>query len=318
MRCTPRFVLLLVPVAVVLLGGEELPGEQAPELRIETAPGEVVVSDQGQPLATYVYNDPEVYRPYFKDLFAPGGLRVTRNYPPQAGDPDDHATYHPGLFWGFGDISGSDFWRNRAHVKHAGFAADPSIVDGQANFSVRNNYVSQDGQVVCQEDCQFRVVGRPGGYFIVWDSRFHSPTGDFYFGDQEELGLGLRLHTPLIVEDNTGRILNSDGLRDEEGTWGKVAKWCDYAGKLDGRFVGAAIMTAPTNFRPSWFHSRDYGLVVANPFGQNAFTEGEKSKVVVKQGDSLRLQYGVFVHVSHSEDDLDLAGAYRDYLGLIE
>jgi hypothetical protein len=43
----------------------------------------------------------------------------------------------------------------------------------------------------------------------------------------------------------------------------------------------------------SWFHVRDYGLMVANPFGQNAFTKGEKSRVEIQRGDSLRLRYTI-------------------------
>ena len=36
-------------------------------------------------------------------------------------------------------------------------------------------------------------------------------------------------------------------------------------------------------------------MLVANPFGQNAFTKGEKSKVVVRKGETFRLRFGVLV-----------------------
>jgi hypothetical protein len=68
-------------------------------------------------------------------------------------------------------------------------------------------------------------------------------------------------------------------------------------------------MPDPANFRRSWFHARDYGFVAANPFGANAFTQGPKSKVGVRAGESLRLRYGVFVH----EGSVDLAAAYSEW-----
>ena len=55
-------------------------------------------------------------------------------------------------------------------------------------------------------------------------------------------------------------------------------------------------MCHPANFRPSWFHARDYGLLLANPFGRKAFGKGDASKVVVKRGGTLRLRYGVLLH----------------------
>ena len=69
-------------------------------------------------------------------------------------------------------------------------------------------------------------------------------------------------------------------------------------------------MPHPENFRRSWFHARDYGLLVANPFGRNAFTGGEKSRIVVKEGETLRLRFGVLV----SSERPDLDASYRDYL----
>jgi hypothetical protein len=59
-------------------------------------------------------------------------------------------------------------------------------------------------------------------------------------------------------------------------------------------------MVAPENFRPSWFHTRNYGLIVANPFGRKAMTGPEDAAVapdatVVKKGETFRLGFGVWV-----------------------
>ena len=68
------------------------------------------------------------------------------------------------------------------------------------------------------------------------------------------------------------------------------------------------------NFRPSWFHARDYGLLVANPFGQNAFTKREKSRVTVKKGEEFRLRFGVLVYESPSGKLPKIRDEYRTYL----
>ena len=98
-----------------------------------------------------------------------------------------------------------------------------------------------------------------------------------------------------------GRIVNSDGLRDEKQVWGTTADWCDYRGTVGGAEVGVALMSDPRNVRRPWFHARDYGLLVANPFGRRAFTKGEESRIVVKAGETFRLRFGVLVHSGRTD-----------------
>jgi hypothetical protein len=82
---------------------------------------------------------------------------------------------------------------------------------------------------------------------------------------------------------------------------------------VNGWRVGITVMTDPANFRPSWWHNRDYGLMVANPFGRKAMNQGGTSRVVVRKGERLRLRFGVFVHSAPPGKEVDLAAAYRDF-----
>ncbi len=109
-------------------------------------------------------------------------------------------------------------------------------------------------------------------------------------------------------------MIDSEGRAGEAQVWGKQADWCSYAGEIGGKDVGVLLMPHPENFRRPWFHARDYGLLVANPFGRNAFTKGEASRIVVKEGEALRLRFGVLVY--GGKPDLD--AAYRDYLKQME
>lgn len=289
-------VCLVVPVAGASAADGVSFDAGADQLQIEV---------DGQPFATYVFRDPKIPRPYLAHVRAPGGAQVTRNHPPVEGvDATDHATFHPGIWLAFGDLSTADFWRNKAVVKHAAFVERPRVEDGVGRFAVKNEYLADD-KLLCQEICRITILPRPAGYLILWDSTFTGPD-DFYFGDQEEMGLGVRMATPLAV-DNGGRITNSDGGVDEEQVWGQQADWCDYSGKIDGRALGILIVPDRRNFRRSWYHARDYGFVAANPFGRNAFTNGEKSKLSVPRGESLRLRYAVLVHAGPV--DLESAAA---------
>jgi hypothetical protein len=260
----------------------------------------------GKPLAVYVWQDPNILRPYFAHLHAPNGTQVTRNLPPMAGDANDHSTMHPGLWLGFGDISGADFWRNKGRVE-VQFVEQPLASGSTGGFAVRNHYRSID-KSICSELCRIRISVLPSGYLIDWDSRF-SGDEDFSFGDQEEMGLGVRMATPLTVKSG-GQITNSEGLKNEKQVWGQLSDWCDYGGTTGGRRIGILLMPDPLNFRRSWFHARDYGLLVANPFGANAFTKGPLSKLRVNAGTTFRLRYGVLIH----SGPIDFQGTYKDWV----
>ena len=73
------------------------------------------ISLGGQPIVDFVFRDERILRPYFANARVANGVQVTRNHPPILDvDAVDHDTMHPGIWLGFGDISGQDFWRNKA------------------------------------------------------------------------------------------------------------------------------------------------------------------------------------------------------------
>jgi hypothetical protein len=302
--------------AVVVLVGlsAHLTRGQQPAVTFSREGAQLRILIGGQPFARYVWQDSKISRPYFCDLHIPGGPQLTRNHPPVEGkDLSDHATYHPGLWLAFGDINGNDYWRLRSPVRQASFAEEPRGGAGTGSFAVHNVYLSRDGKtVICKETCRITIRVLSAGPLLLWESRFQGGASPVVFGDQEEMGLGFRVATPLCVKRG-GRILDSKGHRNEAGVWGKQAAWCDYSGPLGKRWVGITLMPDPGNFRPCWFHARDYGLLLANPFGRNAFTRGEKSRVPIPRGKTLVLRFGVLFHSSRKESDVDLQGVYEDY-----
>jgi hypothetical protein len=148
---------------------------------------------------------------------------------------------------------------------------------------------------------------------LICDSTFSSQEEDFYFGDQEEFGLSVRVATPIAVRYG-GHMVNAEGLVDEEGVWGKASDWCDYHGVVDDTLIGMSIMPDPGNFRRSWYHARDYGFIAANPFGRKAMKQGPESKVVVKKGEKFHLGFGVSVYSAKKGCKIDRDAVYQDYL----
>lgn len=287
-----------------------------PTIRFASEERQVRVFINDQEVVDYVFADSEISRPYFAHVKTLSGKQVSRNHPPREGvDKMDHANLHPGIWLSFGDLNGHDYWRLKARTKHIRFLEPPTVETGVGKFKVLNHYLATDSEaVVCIQQCVVQVRTVDAGYRITLASEFKATGGDLRFGDQEEMGLGLRVATPLAVESKLGgRILDSEGRINGENVWGKTAGWCDYAGSLDGKWVGMTILTSPNNFRPCWSHARDYGFVAMNPFGVNAFTKAAKQDVIVKNGESLQIGYAIVVHESAQESGYNAKSAYDQY-----
>ncbi|QDU80992.1 hypothetical protein Pla110_27290 [Polystyrenella longa] len=306
---------LIIAISCILLPITILSAEETNPFRFEQSAGEIVIYLGDQALASYLYDDPITTRPYFAHVKTKQGTQVTRNHPPKADDPQDHGTYHPGIFLAFGDINGNDYWRLKAPVRHSRFIAAPD--SASSGFTVENQYLDATAtKTVCIETCHYQFLSQPSGYLILMKSEFTSPDDDFYFGDQEEMGLGVRMASPLREKDGNGRILNSNGKLTAKETWGQLASWVDYSGHIHDQQVGVMLMTDPGNIRPSWWHNRNYGLFAANLFGRKAMQQGAASKLPVKQGETFHLGYGVYIHEAEGLTETDLQSVYENYTKL--
>lgn len=321
-------LLIAMPTSASLAEDQLCSARPLPAVRLKLDRDflEIVVDDVR--LLRYVWRDEKIGRPYFAHLLAPSGVPLSRRHPPLEGqDATDHADFHPGLWLAFGDISGHDYWRLKARVEHAGFLSPPDSGKGWAKFVVRNRYMSSDGRsVVCHEEFRFALSIRESGYLLLWESLFTPADKPVVFGDQEEMGLAVRLSTPLTVA-NGGRIVDSQSRVNGAGVWGKQSAWCDYHGIVADQLLGITLMPHPDNFRASWFHARDYGLLAANPFGSRALGGGEKNALEVTAQSPLRLRYGLLLHSRPADKDKQLGSvqsivaarqrAYQDYLQVI-
>ena len=236
----------------------------AADFTIRREADRLVVTAGGEPVAAFVFADPAVGRPAIRDLAAPGGGIVTRPCPPRPGaDADDHATMHPGVWLGFSDLSGADPWRHKSAVRFVGFEGEPAVVDGAVRFTAKIEYLAAaadtpDAPVACRERSSVSIRDRAIDGFPVRLLLWEA-----------ELSPGE--HKPLVFGDV-----------EEMGF---------------GLRVGATVIHLAGSPREPFFHARDYGLVLANAFGRQAYgAKDPPPPLTLEPGQSLRIEYAILLH----------------------
>ncbi len=73
--------------------------------------GRIEIVIDGKPFSTLYYG-PEAPKPYLHPLRSASGKIVTRRFPMDAVPSDNKDRHHRGLWLGYKDINGFDFWEN--------------------------------------------------------------------------------------------------------------------------------------------------------------------------------------------------------------
>ncbi len=281
------------------------------ELRAVKGPGKLEIFVDQRPLATYVYGDPAVPRPYFRDVMATESIQVTRHHPPQAGDDQDHP-HHTGFFFSFGDLNGIDFWHLDGACRHQSFEQDPVVDGDRLRFVVHNRYESLDGRVRYLEERVAHVIRRVSDGIRFECDRRLTALSPVRIGSKEEGGQAVRVATALAVSSGQGgEMIDSQGRRNGDAIWGKQADWVVYQGLVHDTHVGVQLMGHPQNPAPCWWHARDYGLLTANPFGPLNQANSARS---LKSGESLRLRWAILVFVSNPPRSVSGEQSFQDYV----
>ena len=269
----------------------------------------------GQTVATWYASHKIIKRPFFAHLKTAKGIPVTRNFPPVEGkDRMDHPDMHPGLWWTFSRLNSVSFWHNQGVVTSE--AKPLPDVDGESGklFELHSIYRTADGKELCRETTRCQFLKDLAGWMLLLDINIKA-TEKLTFGVREENGLGVRVASPLNVDGGKGTILSSNGDRNGQQVWGKAGQWWDYFGPSGDQNVGVMLMVPPDELS-HWAHSRDYGLLVANPFPVDVPENRDKS-LIIPAGKSLRLRYGVLVHQHQAGESLDRKAAWDRYQKLI-
>jgi hypothetical protein len=254
-------------------------------------------------------------RPIFWPVNAPGGIPLTRNYPPPEGQAKDHPHQKSAWFChgdiipeGIGfkspikNVEGVDFWSEaKGHgVIHCTALA---IMDtaGKASIKSQNEWRTADGMKIMDENRSIHFYDLGKARLIIVDVDLLASVCPITFGDTKEGAFGVRINDVINAAKGPGKIQNADGKVGEKECWGQRSAWCDYSGPIDGKVVGLAIFDDPKNPYPACWHVRGYGLMAANPFGRDKHAKfpgvkGSNELVRLQKGEHLKLRYGMLLH----------------------
>ncbi len=287
----------------------------------------------GELFTEYRHRGEERFFPVFYPVMGPGEVPMTRRYPLEEGENEDtDHPHHQSLWFAHSDVNGESFWavqtyRDRVpgRTVHRGFKEIVSGGKDGGHFVAENAYVASDGRTVMTDTRTVKfypVSDAMAPRILDITIAFHASHGPVTFGDEKDAGMAIRVSPDLQVVRRskaaegaappTGKLLNSEGVRDGD-TWGKRARWVDAYGTVGDAPVGVAIFDHPKNPRhPTWWHSRTYGLVTANPFGKRHFEKLDDpgaGEMVIPEGETTTFRWRFVFH----RDDPETAGVEARY-----
>jgi len=297
-------LLLLLPLTALLAQAESLSVQHNKEDK------KVTVNIGSELFTEYLYGNES--KPILYPIIGPHGIPMTRNHPMKKGvegEAADHP-HHQSLYYGH-PINGADFWSGHKGARIRGDKIVEAKVDCQEAVIVSNSSWLQNDKTVCTDTTEICLGTTEGGRYIDYKITIHASHGDITFVETKEGSMAIRTHPALRLKGSVakGSAINSEGVTGK-AVWGKIAKWVDYWGPIDGKTVGIAIFDHPSNPRhPTTWHARDYGLIAANPFGKKYFKVGQGSLDLAK-GKSITFKYRFYFHKG-SHKDANIAKHYE-------
>jgi hypothetical protein len=285
-----------------------------PDMQVLPLPyDQAAFEHQGKELTRYHFG-PQLRRPFWYPIAGPGGRSLTRmNMPGDPGrsvtqdvqpqdpqkpkDPAGHS--HQTSVWiSHKDVNCIDFWRDggpiAGQIVHQPGREGLEYDDGPAGASMLslNHWNDPQGKTLMIERRRATVKPAEGGsWWMIVDLQFEAPQGNEVTLGKTPFGpLGVRMAKTIGVTDGGGRILNSEGQRNEAETLHKPARWLDYSGPLTNeQTAGITLMDHPANANhPVPFQVRDNGWMGV------ALTLNEP--LTITPGKPLRLRYALWVH----------------------
>jgi hypothetical protein len=252
---------------------------------------QVAFEHLGRELTRYHFG-PGLRRPFLYPVVGPSGRSLTRMGHPHAAYSHSH---HNSAWIAHSDVDGDNFWGDTgpARILHQ-WTVDFTEGDGEAAMASVCHWVGAEGKLRAVERRRMAVRPLDRGEWILTLDLHLEPGPDGLTLGKSPFGLcAVRMARSLGVADGGGRILDSEGRRNEKGPDGifwKRARWVDYAGPiLPGTAEGVTLFDHPANpNHPSHFHVRDDGWMGAS-FSFEA-------PVTVARERPLRLRYGLYVH----------------------
>lgn len=307
MRCLLFVFAASFLTSSVCRADEPLPNARpVPIMQVLPLPhDQVSVTRNGKELMRYHYGA-DLHRPFVYPIVGPAGRSLTRMGHPH--DPNSHS-HHNSVWVTHHDVSGIDFWSDRGpgkirHVKVGKF--DDS--DDHAVIQMQNVWFdTKNEKPLLDETRTMTILPLPSDqWLLVIDIDLTAKYEPVTFGDTPFGPLGVRMAKTIGVHDGGGMIRNSEGGVDEKEVFRKPARWVDYSGPMTREAnEGITLMNHHSNPRfPTAFHVRNDGWMGA--------TMSYQQPVTLKQGESIHLRYGLWVHAGVPEIE-KIEQAFRQF-----
>lgn len=269
----------------------------------------------GRELTRYHFG-PDLRRPFWYPIVGPEGRSLTRIgkpddpgrsiapkvQPKDPTKPDNPAGHsHQTSVWiSHKDVGGFDFWRDGGPIagqivhQTAREGLEYGDSDGAASLLSRNVWKDPKGRTLMVDRRRATVTPySDGSWRLTIDLQLEAPkggAGEVTLGKTPFGLIGARMAKTIGVNGGGGRILNSEGHRNESEAFRKPARWLDYSGPITRtRAAGITLMDHPQNPRhPTPFHVRNDGWMGIS------LTLNEP--LTIKHGEPLRLRYALWVH----------------------
>lgn len=296
-------LILLIAMSISLL-----PISMNAATKLTEGPTSIKVEIDGKVFTEYRFlagDDVNFRRPFAYPVHAADGTAITSDQ--CITNPKEHP--HHRSFWvSHGDVSGADHWSIKTDAKQKHIKFDKLEGDLLVEQLVWSGKTASDPDLL-KETRTIRFFALEDGTRAIDLNVTLSPAGNVAvtLKDTKEAGLcSVRVHPQIGNNEKgdksrKGTLTLSTGASGEKNVWGKPAAWCDESGQIDGKPYGIAIFDHPSNPRhPACWHSREYGLHAANPFGLHDFDKKNPpgtGDMKIEPGQSVTFKYRVLFHL---------------------
>jgi len=218
--------------------------------------------------------------------------------------------HHRSLYFGCDRVGGCNFWAGEnetGQIRSLG----PAVVESGTRVIIEDTceWVCP-GQGSLIRDRRLIGISAPNPNTRLMDFRFDFAFLQVTHIEKSNHSLFSAEVVPSLSVREGGTLVNANGERNEEGTFGKAAVWCDYSGERDGIREGLAIIQHPDNPDSPWpYFTRDYGFFSPTPLYWI-----EEDGLTVEAGAEIVLRFLVVVHKG-GVDEIDLDAIYQDWIG---
>ena len=247
----------------------------------------------------------DIAKPYLGPFFDGFGTQLTR----LDFETKEHR-HHRSLWISHGSVNDVDTW-NEAEGTH-GFERSMELRDfvngcAYTAFTAVNRWTDFNGNPLLDETTRYTLYNTPDEAVLLdVEISLKASYGPVTLGRTKEAGvLAIRMAENLKVK-NTGTMISGTGGVNESEIWMKRAPWMDYYGTENGHVCGIAVLDNPKNENfPTYWHSRDYGLMAPNNF----FIPGPRA---LAREETICWLYRVIFH-SGDTAAADIASKFADF-----